>query len=110
MSTAPTPATADALEAALHAAGWPDTALLRFAPRESLAELQAMVDNAGAMAGFGDELTLLRRYVALSHDNCVWLLAKVKDTDHAAVAAEIARRHGATLAVHYRLLTVEELI
>ena len=81
-----------------------------FTPRESVAELEALADNAGAMAGFGYEITLLRRYVALAREGYLWLLVKVDDTDEAAQAAELARVRGATLAVHYRLLTVEELI
>ena len=106
----PLQAQADALVVALQGAGWPGEAVLHFIPRESLAELQAMVDNAGAMAGFGYEITLLRRYVALSKQGFRWLLVKVDDTDHATAAADLARGSGAELAVHYRALTVEELI
>ena len=106
----PTQASADRLVTALQSSGWAGAAVLHFTPRESLAELQDMVDNAAGMAGFGYEITLLRRYVALTKDGYRWLLVKVDGTEHATTAAEIARGCGATLAVHYRTLTVEELI
>ena len=106
----PTQAQADRLEAALQAAGWPPGAMHHFVPRESVAELAAMVDNAGAMAGFGYEITLLRRYLALAEQGYCWLLVKVSDSEHAAAAAETARAHGAVLAVYYRRFTVEDLL
>jgi hypothetical protein len=106
----PTQAQADALVAALHDAGWASAAVLHFSPRESVSELQAMVDNAGSMAGFGYEITLLRRYLALALEGYRWLLVKVDDGDHAARSSELAQGCGATVAVYYRTLTIEELI
>ena len=106
----PTQPQTDSLEAALHAAGWPANEVQHFTPRESVAELAAMVDNAGAMAGFGYEITLLRRYLTLAEQGYRWLLVKVDDSEHASSAAETARQHGAVLAVYYRRFTVEDLI
>ena len=106
----PAQAQADSLESALQAAGWPPAAMHHFVPRESVAELAAMVDNAGAMAGFGYEITLLRRYLSLAEQGYCWLLVKVSDSEHAASAAATARTHGAVLAVHYRRFTVEDLL
>lgn len=100
----------DALVSALQGAGWLSHEVRQFKPRESVAELEALVDNASGVAGFGFEITLLRRYLALAREGVCWLLVKVHDTDHAAKAADMARERGATLAVHYRTLTVEELI
>ncbi len=106
----PTQVQIDALVSALHSAGWPTSGVRQFSPRESVAELRAMVDNAGPLAGFGYEITLLKRYVALTEDGFRWLLVQADDSDRAAAAAELARASGATLAVYYRTLTVEELI
>ncbi|MFN0182982.1 MAG: hypothetical protein ACKVQR_04100 [Aquabacterium sp.] len=100
----------DALVSALHAAGWPAASVRQFSPRESLSQLRAMVDNTGPLANFGYEITLLRRYVALTEEGYLWLLVKVEDSEHAAQAAALARACGATVAVHYRTLTVEDLI
>jgi hypothetical protein len=106
----PTSAQAEALAQALGRDGSPGSAVLHFTPSETEAELQAMADDAGGMAGFGYEITLLRRYVELSHQGYRWLLVKVAGTEQAAIAAGIAQTFGATLAVHYRTLTVEDLI
>lgn len=106
----PTQAQIDALVSALHSAGWPAPGLRQFAPRESVAELRAMVDNAGPLAGFGYEITLLKRYLALTEEGYRWLLVQADDSERAAAAAVLARASGATLAVYYRTLTVEELI
>lgn len=100
----------DGLVSALQGAGWASHEVRQFIPRESVEEMETMVENAGAMAGFGYEITLLRRYLKLAREGQLWLLVKVEDTDEAAQAADLARERGATLAVHYRLLTVEELI
>ena len=106
----PMQAQAEVLVGALHGAGWSSAEVLHFKPRESVSELKAMVENAGSMAGFGYEITLLRRYLALAEQGFCWLLVKVKDVEHAATAAAVARECGAQLAVHYRTLTVEDLI
>ena len=106
----PTQAQIDALVSALHSAGWPAPGVRQFAPRESVAELRAMVDNAGPLAGFGYEITLLKRYLALTEQGYRWLLVQADDSERAAAAAALARAYGATLAVYYRTLTVEELI
>lgn len=100
----------DTLIDALHAGGWARADVLHFTPRETVPELEAMLENAGPMAGFGYEITLLRRYLDLARQGHRWILVKVDDVEHAAHAADIARSCGATLAVHYRTLTVEELI
>jgi hypothetical protein len=69
-----------------------------------------MTDDPGPLADFGHEVTLLRRYVELAQQGYGWCLVKVDDNPQAVQAAAIARDGGATLAVHYRLLTMEELI
>jgi hypothetical protein len=110
----PTQTLADGLVMALQAApdgsNWSSAEVLHFAPSETVAELEAMAEHAGAMAGFGYEITLLRRYIRLTKEGYSWLLVKVGNTERAAAAAAIARDCGATLAVHYRRLTTEELL
>jgi hypothetical protein len=106
----PTQAQLNELVSALHGAGWPASSVRQFSPQESVAELQAMVDKAGPLSGFGYEITLLRRYLTLAAEGYRWLLVRAKDSQIAAAAAEVARARGATLAVYYRTLTVEDLI
>ena len=95
---------------ALHDVGWSSTAVHRFLPVDSVAELKDLVSNASPIAGFGYEIGLLRRYLTLAEQGYHWLLVKVDNTEHAHVASSVAQAHGATLAVHYRTLTNEELI
>lgn len=106
----PTQASLSALVAALSEAGWPISALRQFSPVESAAELRAMIDKAGVLASFGYEITLLPRYLSLTEKGYRWLLVKADDTERATAAAELARTCGATLAIYYRTLIVEELI
>jgi hypothetical protein len=110
MTGLPTQGQIDALVATLYGAGWPASGVRQFSPRESVAELRAMVDNAGPLAGLGYEVTLLKRYLALAEKGTLWLLVQADDSERAATVAEAARNCGATLAVYYRTLTVEELI
>lgn len=106
----PTQGDVDALVQALHGAGWAQDSLERFTPKESVDELQSLVDGAGPLAGFGFEITLLRRYLDLARNGYCWLLVKVDGTDAAATVARHAAACHATLAVHYRSLVVEELL
>ena len=106
----PAQAQADALGTALQQLGWASEEMAHFVPSDTIEELEQMVENAGPLAGFGYELTLLRRYLALSQKGTKWLLVQVKDNEHAATVAESARASGAILAVHYKTLTVEELL
>jgi len=99
-----------ALRLALLGAGWTADELLDFAPSDSVEEMQALIDNASGLAGFGYEITLMRRYVDLAREGCGWLLVYVADADQAARVAEFAKGSGARLAVYYRTLSVEELI
>jgi hypothetical protein len=106
----PSPGQLQALVHLLHGAGWTTETLLRFDPHEALPELEAMVDGAGVLAGFGFEITLLRRYLVLTREGYSWLLVRAEDVEQAQAIAAFARDCGARVAVHYRTLTVEELI
>jgi hypothetical protein len=106
----PTSTEAAALVKDLQQAGWPSSALSHFKQAGSVAELEQMVNQAGPLSGFGYEITLLRRYLTLAREGVQWLLVKVDDGDHAALAAEKARGRGALLAVYYRTLIEEDLI
>ncbi|WP_271008225.1 hypothetical protein [Paucibacter sp. B51] len=106
----PSQAQLEALVDAFHHAGRPASGLLHFPPRDTVAELAALVERAGPLAGFGYEITLLRRYLALAETGHRWLLVKVDGAAQAALVAATAREGGADLAVHYRDWVVEELI
>jgi hypothetical protein len=100
----------DALKDALRGAGWQSDALVTFTPGEAIAKFAAMTENQSDAAGFGYEITLQLRYLRLAREGYGWLLVKVDNADDALRVADTARAHGATQAVHYRMLVVQELI
>lgn len=106
----PLPSQLRALVRLLRGAGWPADMLHRFDLEQAQPELQAMVDGAGVLAGFGFEVTLLRRYLGLSREGYGWLLVRAENTRRAQAVAVLARDCGARVAVHYRALSIEELI
>lgn len=106
----PLPSQLRALVRLLRGAGWPADALLRFDMQQAEPELQALVDDAGVLAGFGFEVTLLRRYLSLTREGYGWLLVRAEDARRARAIAAMARDCGARVAVHYRTLSIEELI
>jgi hypothetical protein len=106
----PTQTLVDTLAETLHGAGWPRAALREFEPSETVAEMEAMVEGAGPLAAFGYEITMLRRYLAHAREGCRWLLVTLDEPEQARQVADFARQTGAVLAVHYRGLTIEDLI
>ena len=100
----------DILQTALLEDGWAPESVAEFTPRESVEELAAMVDNASGMAGFGYELTLMRRYLELARSGHCWLLVKVEDEAQAERVGQLTRLYGASAAVHYRTFTIEDLL
>jgi hypothetical protein len=106
----PLPGQLLALVRLLHGAGWSAETLLRFDADEAVPELEEMVAGAGVLAGFGFEITLLRRYLALTREGYDWLLVEADDAERAQAVAALARDCGARVAVHYRTLSIEELI
>jgi len=99
-----------ALKAALMAPGVPGLPADELTPTESIEEMQSLIDNASPLAGFGYEITLMRRYVVLAREGYSWLVVKTDSDEDAQRVGELARQHGATLAVRYGRLTVEDMI
>lgn len=98
------------LEVALLEDGWTSGQVAEFKPRDSVQELTGLIETAGGMAGFGYEITLMRRYLKLAHEGHRWLLVRVDDDVKAQRVGELARLYGAAAAVHYRTFTIEELL
>jgi hypothetical protein len=93
----------------LRAQGWNDEAMTAFTPRESLDEMQGLIDNASPLAGFGSEIALMRRYLDLARQGYRWLLVQAQSSEDAQRVADLAKGQGATLAVYYRALIVEDI-
>jgi hypothetical protein len=80
--------TADAVTA-LRAAGFAPQDILQYTPDEATQRLRQRVQSASQAAGFGYEIVLMRRYLALAESGCGWLIVYAPD-DAAARCATTA--------------------
>jgi hypothetical protein len=99
----------DAAKAA-HDAGFGAADVLVFTSGELFPDLQEMMRNASGAAGFGYEITLMRRYMTLASEGAGWVVVYSPDEAQVAKVTEIAKRFGALSAVHYGRLLHEDLI
>ncbi|MEO7151830.1 MAG: hypothetical protein ABIX46_09015 [Burkholderiaceae bacterium] len=106
----PDTAQAIAFEKDLLGQGFVPEDVLHFGAEEGHDDMAAMLKGASDFAGFGYEITLMRRYVSLSRQGCRWVLVYAPDDDSAAKVKDAAQRHDAPMAVKYHALAVEDLI
>lgn len=104
----PDDATLERVREALQREGFAGDDVVQFTPRESAEEMARMIDGASPIAGFGYEITLMRRYLKLARDGYRWLLVHCESEERARFVAELAQPLGAGAAVHYRRLVEEE--
>jgi hypothetical protein len=95
---------------ALRDAGFDEDDLLFFSAEEEREQMDHMLPRASHLAGFGYEVTLMRRYQTLACEGCGWLLVYAPDGPHTERALEVSRRYGARSAVKYHWLVVEDLL
>ena len=69
-----------------------------------------MMRNASGAAGFGYEITLMRRYMTLASEGCGWLIVYSPDEEQVKKVADVATRLAAKSAVHYGRFASEDLI
>ena len=91
-------------------AGFAAADILVFTSGELFPDLKEMMRNASGAAGFGYEITLMRRYMTLAGEGCGWLVVYAPDEKHTAQVTEVAKRFDAKSAVHYGRLLHEDLI
>jgi len=96
--------------AELHAVGFDADDVLIYTSQDSTARLRARIESASSTAGFGYEITLMRRYLALAEAGCGWLIVYAPDDVAADQVLEIAKRLHARCAVRYHRLATEDLI
>lgn len=101
--------TDEAVRAMLEA-GFHDEDMIRYTAAEAQERMEHMLQHSSEFAGFGYEVTLMRRYQELSAEGCGWLMVFAPEEAKALQVADIARRFDARMAVHYHTLVVEDLI
>ncbi len=103
-------AQADRVVQGLQEAGFTEPDVLRFSPGEGSGEMANMIEHSSEFAGFGYEITLMRRYVDLARQGYRWLLVYAPDDTRATQVREVAEEHKLPMAVRYHLLAVEDLV
>lgn len=84
--------------------------ILEYTAAEENDEMDRMLQHASDFAGFGYEITLMRRYKALAAEGASWLIVFAPEDVQAERVAETARAHGALMAEKYHRLVIEDLI
>jgi hypothetical protein len=97
---------------ALRASGFEADDILEYTAAEEDDEMDRMLRHAeaNAVAGFGYEVSLMRRYQELSREGASWLIVFAPDDERAAKVAEAAKAHGARMAEKYHRLVIEDLL
>jgi hypothetical protein len=103
-------AAAAAARTALLDAGFQDEDILVYTAVELFPDLNDMMRNASSAAGFGYEITLMRRYMTLASEGTGWLIVYAPEAAQVAKVKAIAKQWGARTAVHYGRLLHEDLI
>jgi len=101
--------TAEAVEA-LRAGGSADEDILVYRAEEATPRLRERVQTASEAAGFGYEITLMRRYLSFAERGAGWLIVYAPDDAAVQRVVEVARRFRALCAVRYHRLANEDLI
>ena len=96
--------------AALHSAGLTDLDILSYTAAEATPRLRERVRTASESAGFGYEITLMRRYLDFAEHGAGWLIVYAANDAVAQVITDIATRFAALCAVRYHRLANEDLI
>jgi hypothetical protein len=101
--------TAEAVQA-LRAGGSADEDILFYRAEEATPRLRERVQTASEAAGFGYEITLMRRYLSFAERGAGWLIVYAPDDGAVQRVVEVARRFNALCAVRYHRLANEDLI
>jgi hypothetical protein len=106
----PDKADADAALRDLRAAGFAAEDVLEYSADEEENAMNRMLQHASELAGFGYEVSLMRRYQELAKNGACWLIVFAPEDDKASRVAEVVRAHGALIAEKYHRLVIEDLI
>ena len=100
---------ADAVEA-LRGGGLGDQDILAYLAADATPRLRERVRTASEAAGFGYEITLMRRYLEFAEAGAGWLVVYAPSDAVVTLITDTATRFHALCAVRYHRLATEELI
>lgn len=106
----PDDARAAAAVQALRAAGFEAEDILEYTAAEEDDEMDRMLAKASDMAGFGYEVSLMRRYQELAREGASWLIVFAPEDNQAKRVADTVKAHGALMAEKYHRLVIEDLL
>ena len=96
--------------AALREIGFTEPDILLYTAAEATPRLEERVRTASKAAGFGFEITLMRRYLAFAEKGAGWLIVYAPSDSQAQLVHDTAKRFDALCAVRYHRLANEDLI
>ena len=91
-------------------AGFADADILAYTSADLFPNLDVMMRNASEAAGFGYEITLMRRYMTMAAESCGWLIVYAPEDEQLVKVKAVARQFAARSAVHYGRFASEDLI
>jgi hypothetical protein len=103
-------AKAEAATRDLVQAGFGEADVLAYGAADAHDRFRAMIEHASDAAGFGYEISLMRRYQQLAREGASWLIVYAPEDAQSERVAEVARRHGALAAVKYHRLVIEDIV
>ena len=84
--------------------------ILEYTAAEEDDEMDRMLQHTSDFAGFGYEVTLMRKYKELAGRGASWLIVFAPEDEQAGRVAQAVREHGALLAERYHRLVIEDLL
>ena len=96
--------------AALRETGSTEEDILLYTAAEATPRLQERVRTTSSAAGFGYEITQMRRYLAFAEAGAGWLIVYAPDAAAVQQITEVAQRFEALCAVRYHRLASEDLL
>lgn len=106
----PTDVDARGARDALLAVGFEASAIVSYTPAQMKEQADTDIDQAGVLAGVGQELNLVRAHRELALQGYSFLVVKAPSDDDAQRVADVATRFNANRAQKYGRLMIEELI
>ncbi|MES3015139.1 MAG: hypothetical protein V4750_15615 [Pseudomonadota bacterium] len=106
----PTDADARGAHDALLASGVAADAIVSYSPEQMKRQANTDIEQAGVLAGIGQELNLVKAHRELAEQGYSFLVVKAPSDDDAQKVADIASRFRANRAQKYGHLMIEELI